>query len=154
VHELIQQATQDIERQQFNTVVSAGMKLLNVLTGSADHSEYLVHEGIQVLCRILWPIIPHVTEAIWRDCGFKGLLADSLWPRADQDALKRDTIKIAVQINGKVRAELEVPTEATQADLEALAHQSEKLQPYLSGKIIRKCVYVRGRLLNFVVGDA
>ncbi|MDF2530213.1 MAG: leuS, partial [Gammaproteobacteria bacterium] len=155
LHQILQQANNDIARQQFNTVVSAGMKIMNLLSKlpKSAHVEQLIHEAMGILLRLLNPIIPHVTHVLWHELGYGKDIAHANWPKADPAALQKQQSTIIVQVNGKMRGRVDVPAGADQATVEAEAHNNESIQKYISGQSIRKVIYVADKLLNIVVGN-
>ncbi|MDA0236153.1 MAG: class I tRNA ligase family protein, partial [Proteobacteria bacterium] len=159
VHTHLKQASYDFGKHQFNTVVSAAMKILNALekahkdlagTEPAAHAE-VAEEGFSILLRLLSPITPHICHALWQDCGFGTDILAAQWPEVSEDALKRDEIELMLQVNGKLRGSLEVAADAAKADIEALALASEAAQKFMEGKPAKKVVVVPGRLVNIVV---
>jgi leucyl-tRNA synthetase len=167
VHAVLKQANYDFQKFQFNTVVSAGMKILNALekasrpAGSADlvFGERLVpviEESLSILLRLLAPITPHIAYQLWRDLSLgSGEAAHDVfrapWPVADDAALKQDEIDLVLQVAGKTRGTLRVPSAASKEQVEQLAVSSTLAQKYLDGKPVRKVVVVPGRLVNVVL---
>ena len=151
VHSLLRQANYDLDKQQFNTVASAGMKLLNALEKAAGSDDDLVNEGLSILLRLLAPITPHLCETLWRDLGFGASLLDAPWPEPDAGALVRDEIELVLQVNGKLRGAMTVSTDLPKEHIEALALAHPSLEKHLAGQTIRKVVVVPGRLVNVVV---
>ncbi|HEX6794577.1 MAG TPA: leucine--tRNA ligase, partial [Casimicrobiaceae bacterium] len=157
IHLSLKQADYDYERIQYNTVVSAGMKMLNTLEDVAADvagAAALVREGLSILLRVLYPVVPHTTWALWRELGFAdalGDLIDAAWPAVDEKALARDEIELVLQINGKHRGKLVVPSTADRAAIEAAARQAPEIERYGNGNPVRKVVVVPGRLVNVVV---
>ncbi len=156
VHALLKQANFDYERRQFNTVASAGMKMLNVLESDAvasapdDACLALQCEAMAILLRILFPIVPHITQALWDQLGFAGELQDSPWPEVDEDALVQDELELVLQVNGKLRGHLRVAAKADRKTIEKQAIANPNVQRHVGGKAIRKVVVVPGRLVNIV----
>jgi leucyl-tRNA synthetase len=157
IHALLKQADFDYERIQYNTVVSAAMKMLNALAdwngAASPHGAALLHESLSILLRVLYPIAPHITCALWGDLGFAadlGELLDAPWPQADPGALKADVIELVVQVNGKLRGSIRVPAEADRAAIESAVQADSSIQRYITGPI-RKTVIVPGKLINVVV---
>ncbi len=158
VHLVLKQVSYDYERMQYNTVVSGCMKLLNVLEdfkpdGSAGDSAVLC-EGVSLLTRMLYPVCPHITDAIWVDLGFEqavGHLLDAPWPQVDDKALQRDEIELMLQVNGKLRGAILVPANASKDDIEQLAIASEPFQKQAQGAAPKKVIVVPGRLVNLVL---
>jgi leucyl-tRNA synthetase len=157
VHLALRQANYDYERVQYNTVVSAGYKMLNALEAlsvDAPGAEPVVREGLSILLRVLYPVVPHVTWALWRDLGYAAELGDLLdapWPEVDEGALAQDAIELVLQVNGKLRGKLVVPATADRAAIEAAARASEDVAKHAGGAAVRKVIVVPGRLVNVVV---
>ncbi len=154
IHAALQQANHDYEKLQFNTVVSAGMKILNVLEKVPGEGAgmALVSEGLGILLRLLAPVIPHVTHVLWRDLGYGEDILGAGWPQADEEALRRDTVELVVQVNGKLRARIEVPAGAPRDAIEEMALADDNVQRHVEGKTVRKVIVVPGRLVNIVAG--
>ncbi len=152
IHEALKQAAFDYERQQFNTVVSACMKIVNVLykLGDSSGDRTLLHEGMGITLRLLAPIAPHVSHHLWRELGFGDDILDSDWPLPDEGALIQDTIQYVVQVNGKLRAQLQVPADADQEAIEKLALEDDNVRKFTDGKTIRKIIVVPNKLINIV----
>ncbi len=157
IHVTLKQANYDYERIQYNTVVSAGMKLLNTLEAVTDRSaagDALLREGASILLRVLYPVVPHTAWAIWADLGFArefGDLLDAPWPAVDAAALVQDEIELVLQINGKLRGKLVVPASADRAEIESAARASADVAKHAAGAPVKKVVVVPGRLVNVVV---
>jgi leucyl-tRNA synthetase len=107
-------------------------------------------EVIVAAVLMLSPIVPHITQALWRELGNDALLADQLWPAVDEGALERDSIELVVQVNGKLRTKIDVPADADNATIEQAALQDEKIISHIEGKTVRKVIVVPGRLVNVV----
>jgi leucyl-tRNA synthetase len=156
IHANVRQATYDIERQQFNTVASAAMKIYNALAavpraGEAAAATQLLHEGFSILLRVLHPIAPHIAHVLWRELGFAGDLMGAAWPDADPAALETDEIELVLQVNGKLRGHLRVPKDADKATVERLGLAHEAVLKFAEGRPPKKVVVVPGRLVNVVV---
>ena len=146
-HKTIKKVTEDIEALKYNTAIAALMTLLNAIytKGSINRAE------LKALLLLVNPFAPHVTEEMWETCGFgKMIAADGEWPTYDEAKCIDETIEIVVQINGKIRAKLNVPADIEQADAIALAKADEKVAAELQGKNIIKEIYVKGKLVNIV----
>jgi len=152
VHAALQQACFDYDRQQFNTVVSASMKITNALykLGQEAADAALLREGMSIVLRLLAPIAPHVTHELWRSLGFGEDILDSTWPVADPSALVQESIQYVVQVNGKVRARIEVPADADRATIERLAQDDPNAQKFIGEATVRKIIVVPGKLVNIV----
>jgi leucyl-tRNA synthetase len=155
VHLALRQANYDLARHQFNTVASAGMKMLNALEKAlkeeGDGHVAVALEGFSVLLRLLSPICPHITHALWRELGYGEDILAADWPEPLAAALEQDEIEIVLQVNGKLRGNLRVPKEADKAMLERLALAHEAVQKQLVGSAAKKVVIVPGRLINVVI---
>ncbi|MBP3938616.1 MAG: leucine--tRNA ligase [Clostridia bacterium] len=143
-HKTIKKVTEDIENMKFNTAIAALMTLLNTIydKGAINKAE------LKTFVTLLNPFAPHVTEEIWAQQGFGGMLANGSWVDFDEAKCVDDEIEIVAQVNGKVRAKLMVPAEIEAADAIALA--KKELADMLEGKQIIKELYVKGRLVNIV----
>lgn len=158
IHTVLKQANYDYERMQYNTVVSAVMKMLNTLedaalSGSAEDAAALA-EGFSILLRVLYPACPHITEQLWTELGYAaccGELLDVAWPGVDESALQRDEIELMLQINGKLRGSILVPAAADKAQIEAAALASEAFIKQAEGAAPKKVIVVPGRLVNVVL---
>src|SRR5689334_1492549 len=159
LHLHLKQASDDYERVKYNTVVSACNKLLNVLErdvpadGSVEAIE-LSREGLSILLRVLNPVAPHTTHVMWEELGFAskhGDILDAPWPEVDRDALVTDEIELVLQVNGKLRGKLRVPSAADRAAIERAAVASPEFAKHAHGAAPKKVVVVPGRLVNVVV---
>jgi leucyl-tRNA synthetase len=158
IHTILSQANHDYARLQYNTVVSASMKMLNALEDSRDESgtdwAAARFEGLSILLRMLYPIAPHITWQLWNELGFvssHGEIIDAPWPEADSVALERDEIELVIQVNGKLRGQICVPRSASKESIEALALADASVAKHTEGKPIKKLIVVPGRLINVVV---
>ena len=158
IHTVLRQADYDYQRLQYNTVVSAAMKMLNALEGAklpaGEASAAVLRECLSVLIRVLYPVVPHLTHGLWQALGYAaahGDLLDAPWPAVDPQALVQDTLELVLQINGKVRGSVSVPADAGRAAIEAAALASEAFARHAEGRAARKVVIVPGRLVNVVV---
>src|SRR5262249_4971259 len=156
------QASYDYERIQYNTVVSAGMKMLNALEAfggddgvqTSNAAAQASTEGLSILIRVLYPVVPHITCSLWDESGLAaqyGSLLDAPWPRVDPAALTQDQIELVLQINGKVRGKLVVPADAGHDAIEAAARASAEVAKHGAGAPVKKTIVVPGRLVNVVV---
>ena len=148
IHAALKKALFDYERQQYNTVVSACMSMVNVLNRQDDAA--LLKEGLAIVLRLLSPIAPHVTHYLWRELGYGEDILAAGWPQVDEDALRQESIELVVQVNGKVRAKVQVPADADKAAVEQAARDNENVQKFVGDAIIRKVIVVPGKLVNIV----
>jgi leucyl-tRNA synthetase len=152
VHLNLKQANYDMQRQQFNTVASACMKILNALEGVArDRGAKVIEEGLSILLRLQAPITPHLCHHLWRELGFGQDVFSEAWPEADERALAQDVVELVLQVNGKTRGAVQVPAQASREEIERLAVDSPLAQRYISGQAIKKAIVVPGRLVNLVI---
>ena len=150
----MKQASYDYTRLQYNTVVSACMKMLNALEENRAVSPAVLREGLTIMLRVLYPACPHITWQIWNDLGFNsqfGDLLDAPWPEPDPAALEQDEIEMVVQVNGKLRGQISVPKAASKEAIEQLALNDEGVKRHTEGKPVKKLIVVPGKLINVVV---
>ena len=154
IHLNLKQACFDYERLQYNTVVSAAMKMLNALEGAGLNAGSALRESMSILLRTLYPIAPHITDALWTELEFArehGELLDAPWPQPDPAALRQDEIELVVQVNGKLRGSIRVPAAADRSMIEAAALGDTHVQKFIAGQPVKKTVVVPGKLVNLVV---
>jgi len=165
VHKVLKQATYDYERMQYNTVVSACMKLLNTIEGvslvgdggslpRANEVAAFRSEAMSILLKVLYPVCPHIAHTLWEYLGYsakQGDLLDAPWPQVDETALQKDEIELMLQINGKLRGSVTVSATADKAAIEAAALATEAFIKQAAGAAPKKVIVVPGRLINIVV---
>lgn len=153
IYEMLKQANADMKRLQFNTVVSAAMKLLNALQEIATSSKniLLIQEGVSILLRLLAPITPHITYHLWQELKFAGSIIDTPWPSVVEEALVTHDIEMMVQVNGKLRAKISVSKEASKEAIEKLALDNENVKRFIGSSPIKKCILVEHRLINIII---
>jgi leucyl-tRNA synthetase len=154
-HRTLEKVTDDIgRRRSFNTAVASVMELLNAIS-KHDHKplygRVVAHEALEIAVMCLSPIIPHVTHELWHQLGHETALIHERWWVPDPEALVQDVIEISVQVNGKMRARVSVPADATQDIAVQAALADQNVQKFVEGKPIRKAIYVPGKLVNIVV---
>jgi len=147
VHEAIKKITHDYETLNFNTAVSQLMILLNHLSAQPRYTLATA----RIFTQLLAPLAPHLAEELWEKLGGTPSVANHPWPQFDPAKLVRDVVKVVIQVNGKLRGDLEVPVTATAAEVTALAKAHERVIPHLAGKSLVKEIYVPGKILNLVV---
>ncbi|HEV7164558.1 MAG TPA: leucine--tRNA ligase [Gammaproteobacteria bacterium] len=155
VHETIVKVGDDIGRRYtFNTAIAAIMELLNAVTRTENitpQDRAVKQEAYTAITLLLSPMVPHVCESLWTALGQPGSLIAARWPAADAGALKRDSLELVVQVNGKLRGSISVPVDAGREQVEQAALSEPSVQPFVQGKTVRKIVVVPGRLVNVVV---
>ena len=147
MHKTVKKVSEDIEQMKYNTAIAALMTLLNKIyeNGKINRAE------LKTLIILVNPFAPHVTEEMWANCGYGEMLAkDAKWPSFDEAKCVDSTVEIVVQINGKIRARLSVPTDIESDKAIALAKKDEGIAAALEGKNIIKEIYVKGKLVNIV----
>ncbi|WP_394388570.1 leucine--tRNA ligase [Shewanella woodyi] len=154
LHKTIAKVGDDIERRQmFNTAIASVMELMNRLQKAPTETEQdraLMQEALSAVVRLLYPIIPHTSFSLWKELGNEENIEDVRWPEADESALVEDSKLIIVQVNGKLRAKITVPADATKEAVEAQGFAEEGVIKHTEGKTVRKVIYVPGKLLNIV----
>ncbi|MEG2032511.1 MAG: class I tRNA ligase family protein, partial [Janthinobacterium sp.] len=157
LHKLLQQADYDLKRIQYNTVVSACMKMLNTLESAklddSAQSKALIAEGFSIFLRLLNPVAPHITHVLWEELGYAGVHGDLLnvaWPQVDPQALEQSEIEMMIQVNGKLRGSITVAKDADKASIEAAALACESVRKYVE-TTPKKVIVVPGKLISIVV---
>ncbi len=157
VHKVLQQADYDLKRIQYNTVVSACMKMLNTLESAklaeGVASDAVIAEGFSIFLRLLNPVAPHITHGLWQELGYAAVHGDILnvqWPQVDPAALEQSEIELMIQVNGKLRGSVKVPKDADKASIEAAALAEESVRKFIEGTP-KKVIVVPGKLINIVV---
>lgn len=147
-HKTIKKVTEDIENIKFNTAIAALMALINVVSNFGS----ITKKELAIFSILLNPFAPHVTEEVWEACALgDGILAEAIWPEFDESKCVDDTVEIVVQVNGKIKSKLMIPSDAEQADAIALAKADEKVVEAIGSMNIVKEIYVKGKLVNIVV---
>jgi leucyl-tRNA synthetase len=154
-HKTIKKVTKDLETLGFNTAIAAMMELINELYKIKVEEPLNQSDGwrfaLETLTQLLAPMAPHITEELWKDLGHEESVHVSNWPLWDEKLVTEEVITLAVQVNGKVRSEIVVETDISEADAIEAAKNDEKVAPHLEGKTIKKAIYVPGRLVSLVV---
>ena len=155
-HELIAKAEDDFGRRlQFNTVVSSVMELVNSVSRfdlSNDHDHSVVREALEAILIVISPIAPHIAHELWTSMTGREAIKLGDWPQLDSTALQRSTMPLAVQVNGKLRASINISSELDKEAIFSEALKDANVARHVEGKTIRKQIYVPDRLVNFVVG--
>ena len=158
-HGTIQKVTDDYDRRQiFNTAIAAVMELYNDVSRFAadndiqdgDQNQAVFQEAVSAIVLLLAPIVPHMSHVLWNHLGHEGAVIDAAWPGYDESALVKDSIQIVVQVNGKLRAKLDVAADISKADMEAAAKADANVQKFTNGLTVRKVIVVPGKLVNIV----
>ena len=154
IHLAIKQSSIDIgQHHKFNTAIAQVMTLMNVLEKAPQanaQDRALLQEGLQAVALLLAPITPHISHQLWQELGRDGAIIDASWPQVDESALVQDTLTLVIQVNGKLRGQIEVPATASREDVEAAARDNEGVLRFTEGLSIRKVIVVPGKLVNIV----
>ncbi|WP_248799387.1 leucine--tRNA ligase [Pseudomonas sp. MWU13-2105] len=154
IHLAIKQASQDVgQHHKFNTAIAQVMTLMNVLEkapqGTAQ-DRALVQEGLETVALLLAPITPHISHELWHRLGHEGAIIDAGWPLLDNSALVQDSLQLVIQVNGKLRGQIDMPASASREEIEAAARVNENVLRFTDGLTIRKVIVVPGKLVNIV----
>ena len=147
IHKVIKKVSLDIEELKFNTAIAAMMGLINEINDKGA----LTRDELGILVRLLCPFAPHLAEEMWQDLGGKGLCSLAEWPAWDEAKTVDSTVEVAVQVNGKVRATVELPLNCPAADAIATAKANEKIVPFIEGKTVIKEISIPNKIINIVV---
>ena len=154
-HQALAKATDDIgRRHNFNTAIAACMELLNAVGRFEDATpagRVVRHEALEIIVRVLAPIVPHLCHALWQALGHERAVVDERWPEVDPAALVQDTVEMVVQVNGKLRGRIRVASGAAESDVRTAALGAEHVERFVAGKPVRKVIIVPGKLVNIVV---
>jgi leucyl-tRNA synthetase len=153
-HQAIKKMTHDIETNSYNTAIAAGMTLVNDLyklkvDSLAKNDDW--RQALEAIVALVGPFAPHVSEELWHQLGHSTSVHHDSWPEHNEDYLVTAQIAIAVQVNGKLRGEISVAADADEASIVQSAQADSKVAVHLDGHIIRKSIYVPGKIVNFVV---
>ena len=155
LHETIAKVSDDIGRRyHFNTAIAAIMELTNSVMkfdAISDADRAVRSEAVEAIVILLSPITPHITEHLWSGLGHQNSLMDVPWPKVREDALTRNTLTLVVQVNGKLRGRIEVPSDADQATILTMARDEPQVAKFLEGMVEKKAIVVPQKLVNLVV---
>ncbi len=153
-HETIAKVSDDVSRRlTFNTAIAAVMEMLNEvgkLDAQTEADRAVVQEALETAVLLLSPIVPHVCHTLWEKLGHEEAVVDARWPEADKSAMVRSSIQMVLQVNGKVRAKVDVPADIAKDEVEKLALEDENVLRFTEGKTVRKVIVVPGKLVNIV----
>jgi leucyl-tRNA synthetase len=150
LHQTIGQVTEQIPELGYNTSIAAMMEYLNAVRAGGRTA---ARAEVEPLVVMVAPFAPHLAEELWAELGHEGSIFDAApWPEFDAEKARENSVQVAVQVNGKLRATIQLPVDADQATAEAAAREEENVLRFMEGKTVRKVIHVPNRLLNFVVG--
>ncbi len=147
LHKTIKKVEEDIEAMRFNTAISAMM----ILATEMEKGEAIEADDFKKFLKILAPFAPHLTEELWQTLGEKKSLTLADWPKWDKNLIKDDEVKIVIQVNGKVRAEMMIALNETEEEVKKKALNNENVLKFISQDKIKKIIYVKNRLINIVI---
>ncbi|PYB71661.1 leucine--tRNA ligase [Pseudomonas sp. LB-090624] len=154
IHAAIKQASTDVGQfHKFNTAIAQVMTVMNVLEKAPQataQDRALLQEGLEAVTLLLAPITPHISHELWQQLGHQQAVIDAAWPAVDEAALVQDTVTLVVQVNGKLRGQVEMPAAASREEIEAAARSNENVLRFIDGLTIRKVIVVPGKLVNIV----
>ena len=154
IHLAIKQASQDVgQNHKFNTAIAQVMTLMNVLEKASQataQDRALLHEGLETVTLLLAPITPHISHELWQQLGHTDAVIDAGWPVLDESALVQDSLQLVIQVNGKLRGQIDMPANASREEIEAAARVNENVLRFTDGLTIRKVIVVPGKLVNIV----
>lgn len=145
-HQTVQKVTEDFEGMRNNTAISQMMVFIN----ECYKVDQVPTEYAEGFVKLISPVVPHMAEELWEKLGYTDTITYETWPTYDESKLAEDMVEIAVQINGRVRARIEVAKDSSKEELEEIALADEKVQEFLEGKEIKKVIGIPGRLVNIV----
>ncbi|MBN1378975.1 MAG: leucine--tRNA ligase [Gammaproteobacteria bacterium] len=155
IHQTIVKAGDDIGRRYiFNTAIAANMELVNELYKLQDQSEEtraVLQEGLEAVVLMLAPITPHICHTLWSELGHRESINACRWPEIDKDALREEVLELVVQVNGKLRAKITLPVNASREDCEKAALNESGIQRHIESKAIKRIIVVPGKLINIVI---
>jgi leucyl-tRNA synthetase len=156
-HYAIKRVTEDLERFQFNTSISRLMELVNAFylyiqdVKPEDQNEKVMMSTFQTLVQLLAPFAPHLSEELWEKLGHSSSVFDSVWPTHDAEVLRAERVTVVIQVNGKLRGEMEVEADSDDETVKEAALKHPRIQKYIEGHDIKKIVIVKNKLVSIVV---
>ncbi len=154
-HAMLERCNRDYQKFHYNTVIAGAMELLNTLDkidpATSTDLACAFRETLIILNKLLAPIVPHLAHHLWRTLNQHGDVIDAPWPEVDPDALLSDTIELIVQVNGKLRSKIILPSDSNNEKIEQCALSDKKIQKYVKGKSVRRIIVVRDKLVNIVI---
>jgi len=147
MHKTIKKVSEDYEAMKYNTAIAAMMSFVNDVTSD----NYITKDELKTFITLLNPVAPHITEEIWEEMNFGGMLNQANWPQWDEEKTIEDVIELPVQVSGKVRGKILLSKDADVETARKLAVEDESINKYLEGKNIIKEIYVPGKIYNVVV---
>jgi len=153
-HRTIKTVTEDIEKDfHFNTAISTLMELVNETYAAIDKGadKDSVNEALKALVMLMSPFVPHIAEELWLNLGNKPPLVKAPWPKHDEGLIKQTNVTIVIQVNGKVRSKVDVPSDTNKDLLKDLVFGDDKVKRWLEGKSVKDFIVVPNKIVNIVV---
>ena len=147
-HYTIKKVGSDIENFKFNTAIAVMMELINAW---AEKDSVMSKKDAESFLKILSPFAPHICEELWNKLGHKSSIFKESWPKYDEKLIRKETIELVIQINGKVRDKIETNAEISQSEAEKLALSRDKIKKFIGNNKIKKIIFVKGKLINIVI---
>ena len=155
-HYAIRNITRDVEYFSFNTSVARLMEYVNAMqkyeSDAGEKNVAFFKECAKDLVRMIAPFAPHFAEELWESFGNKRSVFLESYPLVDEQALVKDEVEYAVQVNSRIKAKMMIPEGLSDEEIQALACKHEEVAPHLDGKAVKKCIIVKGRLINLIIG--
>ncbi|MFA5080744.1 MAG: leucine--tRNA ligase [Candidatus Paceibacterota bacterium] len=148
-NKLIKKVSEDLEKMKFNTPVAFFMEYVNFISESKDE---FGKDCASIFLKLLFPFVPHISEELWNILGNKELVSEQSWPVQDESLIKQEKVVLVVQVNGKVRGKIEFENNINQEEAEEAAHNNETIKKWIEGKEVKKVIFVKGKLINIVLG--
>jgi len=161
LNKTIKKFSGDIEGAKFNTAVSSLMELLNffrkegkdILNVISTETTGISKDDLEKIIRLVSPFAPHICEELWNKLGNKKSIFGEKWPEYDKNLIKDEVVKIAIQVNGKLRDTMETKADITEEEARSLAISQKKIENWIAGKEIKKVIFVQNKLINFVINE-
>jgi leucyl-tRNA synthetase len=154
LHKTVKKVSEDLQSLSFNTAIAAMMECVNELYQTKADKGFVAKDwgtALKTLVQLLAPFSPHIAEELWHELGQDGSIHQAAWPVHDEKYLAADTVIVVVQVNGKVRANINMPTDASEETVVDAAKKDSNVSAHIEGKEIKKTIYLPGKLVNFVI---
>jgi len=148
INKLNKKVDEDMEATKFNTIVAAFMEFINLAQGKEEKAG---KDTLEKLLILLSPFAPHISEELWSHLGHKKSILSESWPKPDANLIREDKITLIIQVNGKVRGQVEAKAGMSEEEAKTLAISQEKVQNWIAGKEIKKVIFVPEKLINIVI---
>jgi leucyl-tRNA synthetase len=148
LHRTIKDVSEDIDKFKFNTAIASIMELVNEVYQNLNTD---IQDAVKTVVLLLCPFVPHFSEELWQGLGHKGSIFKADWPKYDPSLLIEETITMVIQVNGKVRAKIDVPADISEDKLKELVLANEKLKSWMQNKPIKNFILVPKKLVNIVI---